>query len=75
VRPYAEDFLIEMSKYFEIVIFTAALSDYADWILDLIDAKKIIKHRLYRQHCRSYENYYLKVNLLFINFKIILSNK
>jgi len=37
VRPYAEEFLVEMSKYYEIVIFTAALSDYADWILDLID--------------------------------------
>lgn len=39
-----------MSKYYEIVIFTAALQDYADWILNRLDANKSISHRLYRQH-------------------------
>lgn len=50
VRPSTEEFLEEMSKYFEIVVFTAALQDYADWVIDLIDSKKYINHRLYRQH-------------------------
>ena len=36
-RPYAQWFLGEMSKYFELVIFTAGLKDYADWILDDLD--------------------------------------
>lgn len=40
-----------MSEFYEVVIFTAALKDYADFILNIIDVKKIIKHRLYRQHC------------------------
>ena len=30
VRPYADYFLTEMGKHFEIVIFTAAAEDYAD---------------------------------------------
>lgn len=37
-----------MSKYYELVIFTAALQDYADFILDIIDSKKLIASRLYR---------------------------
>jgi TFIIF-interacting CTD phosphatase-like protein len=28
-----------MGKYYEIVIFTAALEDYADFILEIIDSK------------------------------------
>jgi CTD small phosphatase-like protein 2 len=48
VRPYAECFIEEISQFYEVVIFTAALSDYADWILEKIDPKGLIKHRLYR---------------------------
>lgn len=37
---------------FELVVFTAGEQDYADTILDFMDADRtIIKHRLYRQHC------------------------
>ena len=51
VRPYCLQFLEEMSKIFEIVIFTAALKDYADSILDILDPnKRLINYRLYRQH-------------------------
>ena len=27
IRPYAEDFLEEISKYYEIIVFTASLED------------------------------------------------
>lgn len=50
LRPFAQDFIDEMSKYYEVVIFTAALQDYADWIIDRLDANQNITHRLYRQH-------------------------
>jgi len=33
VRPGAEEFLRLMSKYYEIIIFTNAQKDYADWAL------------------------------------------
>ena len=48
MRPYAETFLTEMAKKYEIVIFTAALQDYTDFILDKIDPNNVIKYRLYR---------------------------
>merc|ERR1719253_527887 len=35
---------------YEIVIFTAATQDYADWMMDIVDTEKHITHRLYRQH-------------------------
>ena len=51
IRPYCLQFLEEMGKFFEIVIFTAALKDYADSILDVLDPNKIlINYRLYRHH-------------------------
>ena len=34
VRPYCRQFLAKMSNLFEIVIFTAACKDYADFIID-----------------------------------------
>ena len=55
IRPFCFKFLEEMSKIFETVIFTAALKDYADSILDLLDpSKKLINYRLYRQHTSIY---------------------
>jgi CTD small phosphatase-like protein 2 len=55
VRPYCRQFLADMSTKFEIVIFTAAQQDYADFILDQLDPQHtLIKHRLYRQHCYFY---------------------
>ncbi|OMJ83175.1 hypothetical protein SteCoe_15953 [Stentor coeruleus] len=59
-RPYAENFINEMTKYYEIIVFTAAVQDYADWILDDFDCCKIIDHRLYRQHTIPAGNYFLK---------------
>jgi len=51
IRPYCFKFLEDMSKIFEVAIFTAATKDYADSILDVIDPnKKLINHRLYRHH-------------------------
>ena len=48
VRPGAQAFLKEMSEFFEIVIFTAAVQDYADWVLDQLDTEGYISYRLYR---------------------------
>jgi len=37
-----------MSKLYEIIVFTASQKLYADKIIDLIDPKRRISHRLYR---------------------------
>ena len=50
LRPFVHKFLKEMGKYYEIIIFTAAQQDYADWILNRLDKGKDISYRLYRQH-------------------------
>lgn len=60
VRPGVNKFLTELSQHYEIVIYTAALQDYADWILNSIDRKKVIAHRLYRQHTKRRSNYAIK---------------
>ena len=62
VRPHAYNFLKNMSSHFEIIIFTAAQKDYADWILDKIDTKSVISHRLYRDHCDMSERSHIKVS-------------
>ena len=50
-----------MTKLYEIVIFTAAAKDYADFILNYIDKDRgYIDHRLYRQHCQYDDGVYVK---------------
>ena len=48
IRPGCDIFLKEMSEIYEVVIFTAAMQDYANWVLDNIDKEKRISFRLYR---------------------------
>jgi len=48
IRPGAREFLALMSECYEVVIFTAAVQDYADWVIDYLDTGKWITHRLYR---------------------------
>lgn len=60
VRPFAREFLLRLQNYYEIVVFTAALKDYADWILDRIDTAGSIRYRLYRDHTTFQNGVYLK---------------
>jgi len=50
-RPFCDEFLLECSKHFEIVVFTASLSQYANPVMDVLDVHKVIKHRLFRESC------------------------
>jgi len=49
-----------LSEYYEIIIFTAAMQDYADWALDHFQHKGCISYRLYRQHALPFGGYYVK---------------
>ena len=52
LRPKVKEFLQEISNYFDIGIFTASLPEYADAAINYLDPEeKIIKFRLYRNHC------------------------
>ena len=56
LRPGAKGFLEEISKYYEIIIFTSSQKKYADKILNKIDVDgNLISHRLYKTHVQ-YEN-------------------
>jgi RNA polymerase II subunit A small phosphatase-like protein len=45
---------------FEVVIFTASLSKYADPVLDLLDIHKVIDARLFREGCVQYQGGFVK---------------
>jgi Dullard-like phosphatase family protein len=60
IRPGTEDFIKDLSKYYEIIIFTAALKKYADVVINSIDPDGNISYRLYRQHTISIGNSNIK---------------
>lgn len=59
-RPGVDEFLLEMAKHYEIVIYTASLNKYADVLLDLLDPQRVIRTRLFRESCVFYEGNYVK---------------
>ena len=59
-RPGVDEFLVEMAKHYEIVIYTASLNKYADPLLDLLDPNCVIRSRLFRESCVYYEGNYVK---------------
>ena len=54
-RPGVDAFMREMGKLYEIVVYTASLSKYADPLLDRLDQDKVIRYRLFREHCVHHE--------------------
>ena len=52
IRPKVKEFLEEISKYFLIGVFTAAIPEYADATINYLDPEeKYIKFKLYRNDC------------------------
>ena len=57
IRPGVQKFLDEVSKYFEVGIFTASIPEYADAAINYLDPEnKYIKLRLYRNNCINVGN-------------------
>ena len=50
-RPGLEEFLKKASELYELVIYTASMSKYANPLLDKIDPRVTISYRLFREHC------------------------
>jgi len=64
-RPGVKNFLLKMAQYYEIVVFTAGMQDYADWAIDQIGgdntvALKTISYRLFRNHTLPCREFYIK---------------
>ena len=60
VRPGVEKFITIMKDYFEIIIFTASISKYADILMNIIDPNNYCPYRLFREHCSFINNNYVK---------------
>ena len=62
IRPYLYQFLDNVKKYYELVIFTAATQEYADPIINALENnnKKYFDYRLYRIHTIIIDNDFVK---------------
>ena len=70
VRPYAKEIIKNMSKHFDVMVFTAGNQCYADPILDHIDPERKIQHRLYRDSCTMVNNQLFVKDLRVIGRKL-----
>lgn len=52
-RPGLDEFLTEISMFYDLALFTAAKKDYADKILDILGYSCLIpeSNRFYRESC------------------------
>ena len=63
LRPGLEEFLEEIKKYYEIIVFTSGTKDYAEAILNIIEHKNNSKYfdgLLYREHTTLIGKKYIK---------------
>ncbi|XP_068655756.1 uncharacterized protein [Aristolochia californica] len=60
-RPYLKEFMERVASLFEIIIFTASQSIYAEQLLNVLDPKRrLFRHRVFRESCVFVEGNYLK---------------
>ncbi|CAH7682359.1 HAD-like domain-containing protein [Phakopsora pachyrhizi] len=59
-RPGVDEFMRRMGSIYEIVVFTASLSKYADPVLDMLDQDRVVRHRLFRESCYNHKGNYVK---------------
>ena len=60
VRPGVTQFLKKMYKNFELVVFTASLSKYAEPLVEILDPEHMCSYKLFREHCTFYNNAFVK---------------
>ncbi|KAL2611210.1 hypothetical protein R1flu_022902 [Riccia fluitans] len=60
-RPHLQMFMERVAQLFEIIVFTASQSVYAEQLLNVLDPKrKLIRHRIFRDSCVFVRGNYLK---------------
>lgn len=60
-RPHCDDFLRRVCKWYNLVIFTASVQEYADPVIDWLETeRKFFSARLYRQHCTFRHGAFIK---------------
>lgn len=59
-RPGVDEFLKRVNQLFEVVVFTASVSKYGDPLLNRLDPKNLVHHRLFRESCFNFHGNYIK---------------
>ena len=60
-RPYCDEFLRKVCKWYKLVVFTASVQEYADPVIDWLEQeRKFFVGRYYRQHCTLRNGAYIK---------------
>lgn len=60
-RPHCDDFLRHVCKWYNLVVFTASVQEYADPVIDWLEQeRKYFSARYYRQHCTFRNGAYIK---------------
>lgn len=60
-RPHCDDFLKKVCKWYNLVVFTASVQEYADPVIDWLEQeRKFFSARYYRQHCTFRNGAYIK---------------
>jgi Dullard-like phosphatase family protein len=61
IRPFAQECLKEVNKYFEVFVFTASHQCYANVVLDYLDPTgELIHQRFFRDNCINMNGIYIK---------------
>lgn len=60
-RPHCDEFLKRVCKWYNLVVFTASVQEYADPVIDWLEQeRKYFSARYYRQHCTYRQGAYIK---------------
>ena len=60
-RPHCDEFLRKVYKWYNLVVFTASVQEYADPVIDWLEQeRKCFSRRYYRQHCTFRNGAYIK---------------
>lgn len=60
-RPHCHEFLRKVAKWYNLIVFTASVQEYADPVIDWLEReRKYFSGRYYRQHCTFRNGAYIK---------------
>lgn len=60
-RPHCDEFLRKVCKWYNLIVFTASVQEYADPVIDWLEVeRKYFTGRYYRQHCTFRNGAYIK---------------
>ena len=60
-RPNCHEFLRKVCKWYNLIVFTASVQEYADPVIDWLEReRKYFSGRYYRQHCTFRNGAYIK---------------